>query len=58
MRSLDLKRWRTKVEKRGRVVKFQPDAITQDEADVIRERLLAGTPLDAAFAPPFLPESF
>lgn len=54
-RALDLKRWRTKVERRGRGVKFAPDAIEAHEADVIRERLARGEPLDDAYAPPFLP---
>lgn len=58
VRALDLKRWRAKVEKRGRHVKFQPDALQPDEADVIRERLLMQLPLDEVFHPPFLPSSF
>ncbi len=52
-KSLDLDRWRRKVESKGRDVKFSPDALTTTEAGVIRERLKSGYPLEEAFAPPF-----
>jgi hypothetical protein len=52
-RGLDLRRWRSKVERRGRAVKFTPEALGEDEAEVIRERLLSGVPIATAFDPPF-----
>ena len=52
-RALDIRRWRSKVEKRGRGVKFSPDALTEDEADAIRGRLASGADLEQAFSPPF-----
>lgn len=53
-RSVDIDRWRKKVENRGdREVKFSPDHLTGDEAAVIRERLASGAPLDEVFSPPF-----
>lgn len=58
VRALDIKRWRAKVEKRGRRVKFMPDALREEEAEEIRERLATGLPLDEVFEPPFLPSSF
>jgi hypothetical protein len=58
VRALDVRRWRAKVDKRGRRVKFMPDALREDEADEIRERLATGLPLDEVFEPPFLPLSF
>ena len=58
LRALDLRRWRAKVQRRGVQVKFTPEALSEDEADVIRERLLTGVPVDDAFSPPFVPESF
>ena len=53
-RTLDLDRWRRKVEKRGRDVKFVPEILAPAEADIIRERLKAGYDLDEVFRPPFL----
>lgn len=58
VRALDVRRWRAKVEKRGRRVKFMPDALREEEADEIRERLATGLPLEEVFEPPYLPSSF
>lgn len=52
-KSLDVQRWRTKVERKGADVRFSPDHLTDDEADVIRARLQMGYPVDEAFLAPY-----
>lgn len=50
----DIKAWRRKIARRGPDVKFSPDHMLPEDAEVIRERLAAGMDLDTAFAPPFI----
>jgi hypothetical protein len=52
-KNLDIQRWRTKINRKGRDVKFTPDALADYEADIIRERLATGADLDEVFRPPF-----
>lgn len=53
-KNLDIQRWRTKINRKGRDVKFTPDALADYEADIIRERLATGADLDEVFRPPFV----
>jgi len=37
-KNLDIQRWRTKINRKGRDVKFTPDALSRYEESVIKER--------------------
>jgi len=54
MRQTDVLKWRKAIKNRGRDYDFSPDALSDSEASVIRERLSCGKSLDEAFAPPFV----
>jgi len=54
MRQADVLKWRKAIKNRGRDYDFSPDALSDSEASVIRERLSCGKSLDEAFAPPFV----
>ncbi len=49
----DIQRWRKKIKKYGREVKFSPDTLGAHETSVIVERLAGGQELEDAFKPPF-----
>lgn len=50
----EIRAWRTKVERKGKAVPFQPASIPPDVFEVICDRLDMGDDVDAAFAPPYV----
>lgn len=53
-KAADIRRWRTKTERAGRMATFVPDALSEQEEMAIKERLADATiPIEDVFRPPF-----
>lgn len=49
----EVRQWRRRVQRRGRDARFNAERLTTKQAQVIRQRLATGAPLDLVFAPPY-----